>query len=62
MVDPVKILEHEHERLHPALSTQEALESSEGDLAALRWLKAPESVRFGKDIEEPEKGREDVSE
>src|SRR5262244_2530830 len=61
-IDPVKILEHEHEGLHAALATQEALESIEGDLAALRRLEAPEPVLLGKNVEEPEDGRENVSE
>ena len=61
-VDPVQVLQHEDERLDPALAEEQALHRIERELAALGRFEVPEAILLGQGVEKPENGRDHVPE
>ena len=51
-IHPVKIVEHEKERLRPALPQQEPLDGVEDEPAALRWIQDPPLRVLAQRVEE----------
>ena len=59
-VDPVQVLEHQEQRLHPTLADQQARHGIERALPSLRRLEPPERVLLGQRVEEPEQRRQQL--
>ena len=57
-IDPVKVLEDEEQRLHLALTEQQALDGLERSLAALRGIEGLPAELFHGDVEQGEEGRQ----
>jgi len=53
-VDPVQVLEQDHERLHLALAQEQALDAVEDTLAALGRIEACPGLVLDRDVEQPQ--------
>src|SRR5262249_28870676 len=60
-VDPVQIFQHDHERLQLALSTQQAFDRIQSELAPLRRFEIAKPIVFRQGIEKPEGRRKQTA-